>query len=84
MLLFHVLVFWPGGLWDLSPQPGVRPAPPVLEGEVNHWTTREVPLHCSFDLLLWYSVMLSIVSCVCWTSVCLLWRNVSLGLVPIF
>ena len=27
---------------------------------------------------------LSIVSCVCWQSVYLLWRNVSLGLLPIF
>ena len=28
--------------------------------------------------------MLSIFSCVCWPSVCLLWRNVYLGLLPIF
>ena len=28
--------------------------------------------------------MLSILSCVCWQSVCLLWRNVCLGLLPIF
>ena len=28
--------------------------------------------------------MLSIFSCVCWPSVCLLWRNVCLGLLPIF
>ena len=29
-------------------------------------------------------VMLSIFSCACWPSVCLLWRNVCLGLLPIF
>ena len=28
--------------------------------------------------------MVSILSCVCWPSVCLLWRNVCLGLPPIF
>ena len=28
--------------------------------------------------------MLSIFSCVCWQSICLLWRNVYLGLLPIF
>ena len=28
--------------------------------------------------------MLSIFSCACWPSVCLLWRNVYLGLLPIF
>ena len=28
--------------------------------------------------------MLSIISCVCWPSVCLIWRNVYLGLLPIF
>ena len=29
-------------------------------------------------------MMLSILSCVCWQSVYLLWRNVYLGLLPIF
>ena len=29
-------------------------------------------------------MMLSILSCVCWESVYLLWRNVYLGLLPIF
>ena len=28
--------------------------------------------------------MLSIFSCACWPSVCLLWRNVHVGLLPIF
>ena len=26
----------------LAPWPGIEPAPPALEGETNHWTTREV------------------------------------------
>ena len=34
LLLFHVLVFWPQGMWDLSSQPGIKPAPFALEGEV--------------------------------------------------
>ena len=36
---------------------------------------------------LWISLIISDVehfSCVCWPSVCLLWRNVCLGLLPIF
>ena len=24
--------------------PGIEPTPPVLEGSLNHWTAREVPL----------------------------------------
>ena len=32
----------------------------------------------------WWSVMLSIFACACWPSVSLLWRNVYLGLLPIF
>ena len=26
--------FWLRGMWDLSPPPGIKPAPPALEGEV--------------------------------------------------
>ena len=33
LLLFHILVFWPGGMWDLSSQ-AREPAPSALEGEV--------------------------------------------------
>ena len=32
LLLFYVLVFQPGGMWD--PQPGIEPTPPALEGKV--------------------------------------------------
>ena len=28
----------------LAPTPGIKPTPPALEGEVNQWTTKEVPL----------------------------------------
>ena len=34
----------PHGMWDLVPQPGIKPASPALEAwSLNHWTTREVP-----------------------------------------
>ena len=35
-LLFCVLVFWPGDLWDLGsfPSQGSKPHPPALESEV--------------------------------------------------
>ena len=31
----------------LVPQPGMEPIPPALEGgkSLNHWTTREAPIH---------------------------------------
>ena len=32
----------------------------------------------------WWLAMLSIFSCVCWSSICLLWKNVCLALLPIF
>ena len=34
LLLFTFWIFWPGGMWDLRSWPGLRPAPPALEGEV--------------------------------------------------
>ena len=43
----------------------------------------EVISHCGFDLHFPDDeVMLSIFSCICWPSVCLLWRNVYSGLLP--
>ena len=33
LILFHVLVFWPWGMWDLS-FPTREPVPRALEGEV--------------------------------------------------
>ena len=32
----------------------------------------------------WWSVMLSVFSCACWPSVCLLWKNVYSGTLPTF
>ena len=32
LFLFHVLVFWPWGIC-LAPLPGIKPAPPALEGK---------------------------------------------------
>ena len=31
---FYILVFQPWGIGDLSSQPGIKPSPPVVEGEV--------------------------------------------------
>ena len=42
-LLFHVLIFWPQGMWDLSSPARIEPAPHALEESLNHWTAREIP-----------------------------------------
>ena len=34
LLLFYVLVLWLQGMWDLRSPPGIKPAPPALEGEI--------------------------------------------------
>ena len=35
-------------IWDLVPQPGIKPGPPALEAwSLGHWTTREVSI-CAF------------------------------------
>ena len=32
------------GMWDLVPQPGIKPGPPALGAQsLSHWTTTEVP-----------------------------------------
>ena len=32
------------GMWELVPQPGIKPGPPALGvWSLSHWTTREVP-----------------------------------------
>ena len=36
--LLRFRVFWPQGMWDLSPQPGLQSAAPALAGEIS--TTR--------------------------------------------
>ena len=38
--MFWFFGYKPSGI--LAPQPGIKPAPPELEGELfNHWTTKE-------------------------------------------
>ena len=45
LLLFHVLSFWPWGMWDLSsPTRDQTPTPCIGRWSPNHWTTREGPL----------------------------------------
>ena len=46
LLLFNVLVFWPGGMWDLS---SPTREPPSLQGEIQ--TTG--PLGKSQDIFIW-------------------------------
>ena len=50
----------------------------------GHSDQCEVISHCSFDLHFSELAKLSIFSCAYWFSICLLWRNVYLGLLPIF
>ena len=45
LLLFHVLVFWPHVLWNLSsPTRDWTQTPCIGRGSLKHWTTSEVPL----------------------------------------
>ena len=45
LLLFHVLVFWPHVLWNLSsPTRDWTQTPCIGRGNLKHWTTSEVPL----------------------------------------
>ena len=44
MLLFHVLVFWPQGMWDLISLTTDRTHFPCIRRQsLNHRTTREIP-----------------------------------------
>ena len=44
LLLFYVLVFWLGGMWDLSsPTRDQTRTPCIGRRSLNHWTTKEVP-----------------------------------------
>ena len=50
LLLFHVLVFWPWGMWDpSSPTRDWTCTPCIARQSLNHWTTREVPSIYSWD-----------------------------------
>ena len=45
LLLFYVLSFGPGGMWDLSSQTRDRTQNPCIgRRSLNHLTNREVPL----------------------------------------
>ena len=35
LLLLYVLGFWPWGMWDLTPLPGIKPASAALEGRAH-------------------------------------------------
>ena len=49
LLLFHVLVFWPRGMWDLSsPTRDQTHTPCIGRRSLNHWTAREVPCYKAF------------------------------------
>ena len=44
LLLFHVLFFWPQGMWDLSfLTRDQTPTSLIGRPSLNRWTTREVP-----------------------------------------
>ena len=46
LLLFHVLVFWPWGMWDLSsPTMDLRPTPCIGRWSLNHRAARESESH---------------------------------------
>ena len=50
--LFYFLFFGPG-MQNLSPWPGIKPLPPVVEAQsLNHWTTREVPIKAILKYLI--------------------------------
>ena len=41
-------------MWDLVPQPGIKPRPPALGGRhLSHWTIREVPFLLLTIFVLW-------------------------------
>ena len=50
----------------------------------DHSEQSEIVLHCSFDLRFSNSWFWGFFSCAYWSSVCLLWKNVYLGPLPIF
>ena len=46
LLLFYGFIFWPGGMWDLSPLTGDCTCTSCIGRQsLNHWTAREVPLN---------------------------------------
>ena len=50
LLLFHILVFWPQGMWNLSSPTRDRTQTPFTgRRSLNHWTSREVPRIFALD-----------------------------------
>ena len=55
LLPFYVLFFWPRGMWNLSSVTRDRTRSPCIgRWNLNHWTTREVPLALFFRLFLFF------------------------------
>ena len=54
--IFILLLFWCGGMWDLTPRPGIKPTSPAMGVQSpNHRTTREVPeLYILKEWILWH------------------------------
>ena len=52
LLLFHVLVFWPQGIWGLSSLTRNLSTYTPYTGRqsLNHWTTKEVPTFSILDI----------------------------------
>ena len=77
LLLFHVLVFWPWGIWDLSsPTWDQTHTPCIGRRSLNHWTTREIP-HCYYWLIFIQNLLcVNAKNCLCvvlFSPVCILW-----------
>ena len=79
-------------MWGPAHWPVIKPLSLRWEHSLNCWTTREVPVDFLMVAILtglgWFAflsqlVMLSVFSCAYWPSVCLLWRNAHLGLLPV-
>ena len=71
------------GSLTLCVRQGIKPVSQCFQDAADLIVPQWELSHCSFDLHFSLNlVMLSIFSCVCWP--CLPWRNVCLGLLPIF
>ena len=54
LFFFNVLVFGWKAHGTLAPWPGIKPVPSALEGGLNHWTTREVPVSLIMKRETWW------------------------------
>ena len=46
--VFYFVLFWPQGIWNLSPRPEVKPALTALEGKILTTGARGKHLNCFF------------------------------------